>query len=103
MPSPRLKTPLQTTPWVFMAACRDADPALFFPPKEKTQTGRAVPEAYIKGREYCNHCSCKKACLEFALEQHIEYGLWGGLTWPERRRIIKARTKTYTTDILVVD
>lgn len=39
----------------------------------------------------CQNCEIRKECLEYAMEEKINYGMWGGLTERERRRLKKER------------
>jgi|GEM_PF-484609 len=41
--------------------------------------------------EFCSNCPVVSLCLEYALEQKESYGIWGGTTEYERRKLIKAR------------
>jgi WhiB family transcriptional regulator, redox-sensing transcriptional regulator len=43
----------------------------------KTQTAEAI----------CRGCEIREKCLSFALEENIEFSIWGGLTPLERRRL----------------
>ena len=65
--------------WRDKAACRSADPNLFFPPERggKAQAGKA--------KAICAGCPVRKDCLEFALDTSQEYGIWGGYDEDERR------------------
>ena len=65
-------------PWATFAACRDADDDLFFPGRED-DTRTAV--------RICSGCPVQEQCLCWALEMRIGYGVWGGLTEAERRRL----------------
>ncbi|HUB71397.1 MAG TPA: WhiB family transcriptional regulator [Acidimicrobiales bacterium] len=62
--------------------CRDLPPEIFFP-----SDGVGVEVA----RHYCAECPVKGPCLEYALENHIEHGVWGGASERERRRIARSR------------
>jgi WhiB family redox-sensing transcriptional regulator len=62
--------------------CRDLPPEIFFP-----SDGVGVEVA----RHYCAECPVKAPCLEYALENHIEHGVWGGASERERRRIARSR------------
>jgi len=62
--------------------CRDLPPEIFFP-----SDGVGVETA----RHYCAECPVKHPCLEYALENHIEHGVWGGASERERRRIARSR------------
>ncbi len=72
-----------TTAWMSQGNCRNYAPAVFFP-----SDGVGVDRA----RKICNNdCPVKDQCLEYALEQRIEHGVWGGASERERRRILKRR------------
>ena len=66
------------TAWMVQGRCRDLPPEVFFP-----SDGVGVEVA----RHYCAECPVKAPCLEYALENHIEHGVWGGASERERRRI----------------
>ena len=70
------------TAWMLGARCRDLPPKIFFP-----SDGVGVEVA----RRYCAECPVSAACLEFALEQRIDHGVWGGASERERRRIACSR------------
>jgi WhiB family redox-sensing transcriptional regulator len=70
------------TAWMLGARCRDLPPAIFFP-----SDGVGVEVA----RHYCAECPVRAECLEFALEQRIDHGVWGGASERERRRIARSR------------
>lgn len=70
------------TSWMLGARCRDLLPAIFFP-----SDGAGVEIA----RRYCAECPVRSECLEFALEHHIDHGVWGGASERERRRIARSR------------
>ena len=68
--------------WMARGACRPQDPALFFPPLgASTEDAKAV----------CALCPVRARCLEYAILEGIEHGVWGGASDAERRRIRKAR------------
>jgi WhiB family transcriptional regulator, redox-sensing transcriptional regulator len=67
--------------WRSAAACRWADPELFFPLSESGQALEQIAEA----KAICSRCPVRRQCLEFALRTR-PYGIWGGLTELERHR-----------------
>jgi WhiB family redox-sensing transcriptional regulator len=73
--------------WRNAARCRDTDPGLFFP---IGSTGLAV-EQIAAAKEVCLGCSCREACLEFALSTNQDTGVWGGTSEDERRAIRRQR------------
>jgi WhiB family redox-sensing transcriptional regulator len=71
-----------TTVWMRDGNCRDYPPAVFFP-----SDGAGVEIA----RKICETCRVQARCLEYALEQRVDHGVWGGCSERERRRIAKRR------------
>lgn len=60
-------------------ACKDVDTNLFFSElKSKVKKAKAI----------CNSCSVKSECLEFALKDKIEFGIFGGVTADERKTLV---------------
>ncbi|HEX5366879.1 MAG TPA: WhiB family transcriptional regulator [Acidimicrobiales bacterium] len=70
------------TQWMARGSCADAPPSLFFP-----SDGVGVEIA----RRICATCPVKDECLEHALGNRIDHGVWGGTSERERRRILKRR------------
>lgn len=73
--------------WASFAACKDTDPDLFFP-----TSGAGLTDA----KRICASCSCRKACLEYALQRNEKHGVWGGTSERERRILRRARRKLTT-------
>jgi len=68
--------------WMTQGNCRTSPPDVFFP-----SDGVGVEVA----RRLCADCPVKEPCLEYALRNHIEHGVWGGASERERRRIARRR------------
>ena len=68
--------------WQERSLCAQTDPEAFFPEK-----GGSTREA----KRICTSCEVRRDCLEYALANRIEHGVWGGCSERERRRIIKRR------------
>jgi len=64
--------------WQERALCAQTDPEAFFPEK-----GGSTREA----KRICLGCDVKNECLEYALANDERFGIWGGLSERERRRI----------------
>jgi WhiB family redox-sensing transcriptional regulator len=75
------ETTAETT-WQDYANCLGVDPDLFFP-----ERGASTREA----KEVCRGCVVREDCLEFALATGEKFGIWGGMSERERRRIRRAR------------
>ena len=70
--------------WQPMAYCRNVDPNLFFPEQSSVRDAQDAVAV-------CAGCIVKAECLEFAILGRERYGVWGGKTERQRRKIIKAR------------
>ena len=68
--------------WQDRANCMGVDPDLFFP-----ERGASTREA----KEVCRGCVVQMDCLEYALANGEKFGIWGGMSERERRRIRRAR------------
>jgi len=66
--------------WRSMAACRSADPDLFFP---VSSSGRSMAQE-AEAKAICAGCRVRRECLAFALRTHQAHGVWGGLSEQER-------------------
>ena len=73
------------TNWMAGGNCNNHPPAVFFP-----SDGVGVEIA----KEICSSCPAKEECLEYALTNRIDHGVWGGASERQRRRILKARRAT---------
>lgn len=66
--------------WQERALCAQTDPEAFFPEK-----GGSTREA----KRICQSCDVRSECLDYALEHDERFGIWGGLSERERRRLKK--------------
>jgi WhiB family redox-sensing transcriptional regulator len=64
--------------WQDRALCAQTDPEAFFPEK-----GGSTREA----KRVCRGCEVRAECLDYALENDERFGIWGGLSERERRRL----------------
>jgi WhiB family redox-sensing transcriptional regulator len=69
-------------PWQELANCLGVDPDLFFP-----ERGASTREA----KDVCRGCVVRVDCLEYALANGEKFGIWGGMSERERRRIRRQR------------
>lgn len=75
---PILETPLADKSWRDDALCAQTDPEIFFPEQGGTNA---------EAKRVCVVCDVRSECLEYALEHHERFGIWGGLSEHERRKI----------------
>jgi WhiB family redox-sensing transcriptional regulator len=66
------------TTWRDEALCAQTDPEAFFPEK-----GGSTREA----KRICQTCDVRRECLEFAIQNDERFGIWGGMSERERRRL----------------
>ena len=80
--------------WRRSAACRDAEPAAFFPVGVTGPAVHQIAAAKAVGahefiiadaKAVCRGCPVRLACLQFALTTNQEFGIWGGHDEEERR------------------
>lgn len=74
---PFLKNPEADSSWRERAACRSKGVKDFF--------GSGPTR---KSRSMCSICVVKQQCLQFALDNEITYGIWGGVDSKERRTML---------------
>lgn len=78
-------TAIRLPDWQRQAACLNhPEPDLFFPEQGRAKAKRA--------RAICADCPVKTECLEYALDEHIVFGIWGGLTRDERATYKRKQT-----------
>ncbi len=68
--------------WQRLANCLGLDPDVFFP-----ERGASTREA----KEVCRGCVVRSECLDFAVDNGERFGIWGGLSERERRKVRRAR------------
>ncbi|MFJ4839619.1 WhiB family transcriptional regulator [Streptomyces sp. NPDC088746] len=78
--------------WRTHAACREEDPDLFFP---IGSTGPALVQAE-EAKAVCGNCPVRGQCLEWALENGQDSGVWGGMDENERRALKRRRARQQT-------
>ncbi|HNQ07264.1 MAG TPA: WhiB family transcriptional regulator [Tetrasphaera sp.] len=67
--------------WARRSACANEDIDRLF------VRGKAQNEA----KKVCRTCPVALQCLAEALDNHVEFGVWGGLTERERRALLRRR------------
>lgn len=81
-PAPITPLPPADGNWEERAACKAHPVAMFFPSKgEPTKPALRV----------CDGCDVREQCLEFALKNNEEFGIWGGTTSVQRKRMLQER------------
>lgn len=82
--APSLTDLLATGGWQQDAACRDAEPDLFFSNAERDRE---------EALQLCAACPVRLECLEHALASREAYGIWGGTDEQERKRLLRRRRR----------
>ena len=70
-----------TSDWTTSAACRTTDPDELF----------VQGAAQNRAKLICRGCPVRTECLADALDNRIEFGVWGGMTERERRALLRRR------------
>jgi len=82
--------------WRHRAICRNEDDELFFPVGSTGPAARQLAEA----KQVCARCPVREDCLEWAVDNRVAFGVWGGQSEEEReaakRRAARSRTRTYS-------
>lgn len=68
--------------WQTISNCRNKDPNLFFPNNDK---------GVRLAQSICRSCVVQEHCLEYALSEQIDHGVWGGASEKDRRRLQRGR------------
>lgn len=66
--------------WMDRARCRERDPEQFFA-RGAANSRRAI--------RICERCEVREDCLRYALDNEIDFGVWGGMTERQRRRLVR--------------
>jgi WhiB family transcriptional regulator, redox-sensing transcriptional regulator len=67
--------------WRINASCRDEDPEQLFVRGAEQRKAKVI----------CLGCPVRTECLSEALDNRIEFGVWGGMTERERRALLRRR------------
>lgn len=72
--------------WRVSGACRDADPDVLFVRGAEQRRAKLI----------CVACPVRTECLAEALDNRIEFGVWGGMTERERRALLRRRPEVHS-------
>jgi WhiB family redox-sensing transcriptional regulator len=82
-----LEAIIQPEPWVQDALCAQTDPEAFFPEKGgSTRDAKRI----CNGAPGAVGCEVREQCLRYSLERDERFGIWGGLSERERRKLRRA-------------
>lgn len=73
--------------WVDSAMCSGHDPEIFFADDVGEAARRLAEDAALA---ICTRCLVRLPCLELAMSESLESGIWGGKT-PTQRRVLRAQ------------
>ena len=79
--------------WQERALCAQTDPEAFFPEK-----GGSTREA----KKVCTSCDVRSQCLDYALANDERFGIWGGLSERERRKLKRRAVVVQQPQVLCV-
>lgn len=69
------------TDWPSLAACQNGDPDALFVQGAEQNVAKRI----------CRQCPVRYECLADALDNRIEFGVWGGMTERERRALLRSK------------
>jgi WhiB family redox-sensing transcriptional regulator len=83
-----LESPAKTwvEDWTIAAACRGMDPDELF----------VQGAAQNRAKTVCAACPVRTECLADALDNRVEFGVWGGMTERERRALLRRRPDVHS-------
>ncbi|MFG2165545.1 WhiB family transcriptional regulator [Micromonospora chersina] len=70
--------------WHADGLCQQVDAELFFP-----ERGQSAEPA----KSICQRCPVQRDCLNWSLAKREPFGVWGGLSEPERRRVLSGKQR----------
>jgi WhiB family redox-sensing transcriptional regulator len=79
------------TDWAARAACRSTDPDMLFVQGAAQNRVKAI----------CLGCQVRTECLADALDNRVEFGVWGGMTERERRALLRRRPNVTSWRVLL--
>lgn len=74
---------MKTETWRELALCKDRNTNDFYPEMGVKGAAKQVREMKV----FCRQCSVILECLDYAIDNDEQYGIWGGMTPKERTRI----------------
>lgn len=77
--------------WAARAACRSTDPDALFVQGAAQNRAKAI----------CMGCEVRTECLADALDNKVEFGVWGGMTERERRALLRRRPHVTSWRVLL--
>jgi WhiB family redox-sensing transcriptional regulator len=78
------------TDWMDQGKCKGLAWEMFFP---GDGTGLSAAQ------KICAECPVSTRCLEYAIENHIAHGIWGGCSERERKRVVRRRSGQRTVTV----
>lgn len=70
---------LDEKPWATYAACAEVEDGMTFYPQNKQEERSALA--------ICGTCAVRDECLDHALRTNERFGIWGGTTEKQRKRL----------------
>lgn len=81
------------TEWSKMALCLGIDTILFFP-----ESGESSEPKTKEIKNLCKKCPVRTECLVHALNTPESYGIWGGIPYRSRLRIMRENNGVFTIE-----
>ena len=75
---------MKSTEWIRRANCRGLKTNMFYPRRYESEK---------PAKSVCAGCSVRDECVNYALEQHDRFGIWGGLNDKQRSSLRRKRNR----------
>lgn len=82
IPTTSARLDLDLPEWMERGLCAQTDPEIFFPEKGGSTAG---------AKRVCQSCDVRSECLDYAIEHQERFGIWGGMSERDRRKLAKER------------
>lgn len=83
---------LRDSAWVDRAACAGVTPETFSS-EDLPTSGTSRRSSTAAAKAVCAGCPVSNDCLRYAIDNHVEHGVWGGLTGAERLLLDHSRQR----------
>lgn len=85
----RLIVSIPNDEWKLEGVCNQVDPELFFPSRD--DEGYMAEYNPVVAKRICSVCPVINECLEYALENNEQWGIWGGKSYVQRKEMHRQR------------
>jgi len=85
------------TNWRLLAACSDKQHIFYRSDTHHLRNKKTVNPYTTQAKAICATCIVRAPCLRYALSNGIQWLVWGGLTWDERKALLRSQPDVDTS------